>query len=199
MNIEKGYIYHIYNQGNNRQQIFFEHENYIFFLKKLRTTLEPYADVLAWCLMPNHFHLMVYIKENIIAEQEMPANNTDKNNPALFNNAFGIMLRAYTRAINNRYKRSGSLFRSKTKAECVNCPSGVTPSFISKNGITQINITVPEKQYPQVCFDYIHANPVKAGLVKNITDWEFSSAPDYYGNRKGTFISKGKAMEYLNL
>ncbi|MDD4236020.1 MAG: hypothetical protein PHF99_08405, partial [Bacteroidales bacterium] len=61
MIIEKGYIYHIYNQGNNRRRIFLIRENYLFFLKKIETYILPYADILAYCLMPNHFHLMVYV------------------------------------------------------------------------------------------------------------------------------------------
>jgi len=61
MNFEKGHLYHVYNQGNNRQKIFFQRENYAFFIQKIRTHLLPHADVVAWCLMPNHFHLLVYV------------------------------------------------------------------------------------------------------------------------------------------
>jgi len=63
MKLEKGYIYHIYNQGNNRQKIFFQELNYEFFRQKIKTHILPYGDVLAYCLMPNHFHLMVYVRE----------------------------------------------------------------------------------------------------------------------------------------
>ncbi|HOV11622.1 MAG TPA: hypothetical protein PLT47_06660 [Bacteroidales bacterium] len=63
MIFEHGHIYHIYNQGNNRQQVFFIRENYLFFLKKIETFISPFTDILAWCLMPNHFHLMVYVKQ----------------------------------------------------------------------------------------------------------------------------------------
>jgi len=57
MIFEAGNLYHIYNQGNNRIPIFFSRENYLFFLKKIKQYVLPYADVLAWCLMPNHFLL----------------------------------------------------------------------------------------------------------------------------------------------
>ncbi|MEA3504629.1 MAG: hypothetical protein U9R32_05465 [Bacteroidota bacterium] len=63
MKIEKGYLYHVYNQGNNCRRIFFDNENYLFFLKKINIYISPYADVLAWCLMPNHFHLMVFVRD----------------------------------------------------------------------------------------------------------------------------------------
>ena len=63
MILEQGHLYHIFNQGNNRQIIFYRPENYHFFLKKIGSYILPFADILAWCLMPNHFHLMVYIKD----------------------------------------------------------------------------------------------------------------------------------------
>ena len=61
MHFEEGYIYHIYNQGNNKQRLFFNRDNYLFFLRKIKVHLLPYVDILAWCLMPNHFHLMVLV------------------------------------------------------------------------------------------------------------------------------------------
>ena len=63
MNFETGNLYHIYNQGNNRQKIFFSRENYLFFLNKIKNHILPHADIVAWCLMPNHFHLMVYVHD----------------------------------------------------------------------------------------------------------------------------------------
>ena len=61
MQFDTGHIYHIFNQGNNRQKIFLERENYLFFLRKIHKHVLPFADILAWCLMPNHFHLMVHV------------------------------------------------------------------------------------------------------------------------------------------
>ena len=59
MRFEKEHVYHIYNIGNNSTKIFFNEENYFFFLKKIRNEIKPIAEILAYCLMPNHFHLMV--------------------------------------------------------------------------------------------------------------------------------------------
>ena len=67
------------------------------------------------------------------------------------------------------------------------------------NGISQINIKNPELQYPQMCFEYIHQNPVKAGLVTQETDWEFSSARDYAGMRNGKLVNKKLAEEYVEI
>ncbi len=55
-------LHHIYNQGNNRQQVFFSDENYHFFLWKMRAHLLPFGDLVAYCLMPNHFHWLFYVR-----------------------------------------------------------------------------------------------------------------------------------------
>src|SRR6056297_2676790 len=199
MKFEKGYIYHIYNQGNNRQKIFFNRDNYLFFLKKIQVQITPYSDILAWCLMPNHFHIIVLVNEVSLpldaltegfAASETPGSRT-------LNQSIGIMLRSYTNAINKQKNTSGSLFRNSTKAECLNCPNGITPSFYNTEFTTQIQVDCPERQYSQVCFDYIHQNPVKAGLVKTESAWEFSSAQDYVGIRNGTLVNKAVASEYV--
>lgn len=99
-------IYHIYNRGNNRQEIFFNKENYLFFLKKLKQKLIFHCHILAWCLMPNHFHLMIYFPEN---------KSSDSGHS--LNKAIAIVLRSYAQAINKQQDRTGSLFQQKTKAK----------------------------------------------------------------------------------
>jgi len=47
-----------------------------------------------------------------------------------------------------------------------------------------------------VCFNYIHQNPVTAGMVKNAGDWEYSSYIDYSGKRDGKLISRERAAEF---
>jgi len=206
MNFEKGQLYHIYNQGNNSQKIFFERENYLFFLRKIRTYIIPYADIFAWCLMPNHFHLMVLVNEvEFVADSGSATPSraptitakTSRTPIGTLNKSLGIILASYTRAIQKQENFTGSLFRQKTKAECISCTKGVTPSFYTSEGITRINIKNPERQYPQICFDYIHQNPVKAGLVEKAVDWEFSSAQDYAALRSGNLVNKKLARDYI--
>jgi putative transposase len=154
--------------------------------------------------MPNHFHFMVLVNETEleIAEEEdvethpMTSSHRMSRNRSL-NNSIAILLRSYTRAIQKQGLIKGSLFRQKTKAECITCTDGITPSFFNTSSGTQINIIDPEKQYPEMCFHYIHQNPVKAGLVKSALDWEFSSARDYVGLRNGTLVNKEIAGQYI--
>ncbi len=159
-------IYHIYNRGNDKQFIYFNNENYQFFLRKLKTHLAPCSEILCYCLMPNHFHLMIYTPPDFDAHK--------------FSNNFKIMISSYTRAVNNQEKRTGSLFQQNSKAKCL---SG----------------DVNSEGYPQICFNYIHQNPLRAELVDKIEDWEYSSFKDYAGFRKGTLCSQQLTAELLGL
>ena len=124
----------------------------------------------------------------------MQKSNTPKERS--LNESIGILLRSYTRAINKQQNLSGSLFRKNTKAECITCPEGIAPSWFMENGITTYINLLPEDDYPQVCFNYIHNNPVKAKLEQKAEDWEFSSAMDYAGIRSGHLINKKTAIEF---
>jgi len=210
MDFEEGHLYHIYNQGNNRQRIFFQQKNYLFFIQKIRSYLLPYADVLAWCLMPNHFHLLVYVNrlEVEVCTNGVVCMNTDgvsddtdgvtlshpvSHSQASFpvsdikkrkiNDSIAIILRSYTRAINIQENRSGNLFREATKAQCLTKIDAITPSYLNSSFGASITMQTPENEYPLVCFNYIHLNPVKANLVAKPEDWEFSSYRDYCGLR----------------
>lgn len=200
MNFETGNLYHIYNQGNNRQKIFFSRENYLFFLNKIKAHILPHADIVAWCLMPNHFHLMVYVHDlEIEVNSSEGVGSSDGVTPSdaltktrTLNESIGILLRSYTRAINKQENSTGSVFRKETKAECLTNANGITPSFYGSH----INVRIPEKEYPQACFNYIHQNPVKANFGKLPEEWEFSSYPDYYGMRDGKLINRARAAEF---
>ncbi|PLX08828.1 MAG: hypothetical protein C0596_05905 [Marinilabiliales bacterium] len=206
MDLQKDYIYHIFNQGNNRQEIFFNRANYLYFMGKIKTYVLPYADVFAWCLMPNHFHLMVKVNkinlsislepcQGLTLSQALTSNGACKLRT--FNDSIGILLRSYTRAINKQEKRTGSLFRKETKAECITQNLDYTPSFYNTQYGTIINSRQKELQYPQICFNYIHQNPVKAGMVKKATDWEFSSARAYANLSEDILVNKLKARKYI--
>ena len=215
MIFKKDFIYHIYNQGNNRRDIFFSDENYHYFIKKIKQYILPYSDILAWCLMPNHFHLMVYVNRITMPSQGVSSGIIEKhsqgmtlshpltNNPLpkerTFNNSIAILLRSYTRAVNIQQGFSGSIFRKDTKAECVNCPGAYTPAWITKQGVTEIRIPDPEKGYPQVCFNYIHQNPVEAKLVLIPEEWDYSSAKYYAGLGTDGLVNREKTEEYVIL
>ena len=197
MHFIEGQFYHIYNKGNNSQKIFYERDNYIFSLRKIRTHLCPHVDVLSYCLMPNHFHFLVYVpvepsqnepqihvanfeKTYTLAELRATEERGLEENPInkSIRDGIAVILRSYTRAMNKRYKRPGSLFQQKTKAK---------------------DLSQKDINYPFVCFHYIHQNPIKSKLVKNPGDWEFSSYRDHAGMRNGILCNLQVASELLDI
>jgi len=197
MKFEKGHLYHVYNQGNNREVVYYDRQNYLLFIRKIREYLIPYVDILAWCLMPNHFHLMVFVKSTQI-EPVIEGNTSEgsQNIARTLNNSIAIMLRSYSNIINKKHNRVGSLFRPKTKAACLDPVNGYMPSWYTLSGLTKINYQFAENQYPQICFNYIHNNPVVSGLAIDISSWEFSSASEILGLRRSKLVNKKRIAEF---
>lgn len=94
--IVKNQFYHIYNRGNNREDIFIEEKNYFYFLNLLNKHALPVADVYAYCLLKNHFHLLVHTK---------PIEEEHK-----ISKGFSNLFNSYTKSFNKSYNRTGSLF-----------------------------------------------------------------------------------------
>ncbi len=170
-------IYHIYNQGNNNQRLFRSHEDYLLFLRMIRISILPFSELLAWCLMPNHFHLMAYTDDRLNTMVKQGGLILDP-----LTNGLRKLLSGYTRIYNKRYRRSGSLFRQKTKENCLS----------QNDEFRNVNV----RDYYFNCFNYIHQNPVRAGLVYNLEDWEYSSYKDYALLRNGTLCNKELAKKF---
>ena len=184
MFFEPNAIYHIYNRAN--ETIFNSRENYLFFLKKVKKHISPVCSVLSWVLMPNHFHFLIE------ATEESCKNANENHRPALqlLSKNIGTVLSSYTLAFNRQQKRRGSLFAHQTKAKMLN--EEYTPSGSKSISQSQLD-------YATACFLYIHQNPVMAGLVSKLEDWEFSSFRDYAELRNGKLVHKELAKDFIEL
>ena len=111
MNIVPFEIYHIYNQGNNKELLFYEDIDYLEFIRLFRKFIFPYCKVLAYCLMPNHFHFLIYTLEKS-AEYKRIGNIQSCE----LSNGFRLLQSSYAQYINKKQNRTGSLFRQKAKA-----------------------------------------------------------------------------------
>ena len=60
-----GQTYHIYNRGNNGEDLFREERNYSYFLNLFAEKVYPVVDIFSYCLMRNHFHLVIRVKQNV--------------------------------------------------------------------------------------------------------------------------------------
>ncbi len=99
--LEHGKFYHIFNRGINSDVLFKTWGNYEYFLKLYDNHVNAVAETYAWCLMKNHFHFLVKIKDvdAISLEKKIPPSQSFSN---LFN--------AYSKAFNKSYNRHGPLF-----------------------------------------------------------------------------------------
>ncbi len=174
MLLETNGVYHCYNQGNNRQPIFLHPGHYEKFLQKIKTHLKPSAHILAYCLMPNHFHFLLKVKPHGAKPLLIKKPNViySKENPHMQRISFelGKLLSSYTRSFNSERDRTGSLFRKGTHFK-----DTWQDTFQFKSQRKDNYSFKEHEDYIQTCFDYIHSNPVKAGLAKSLEEWPYSS------------------------
>ena len=97
--LEKNYFYHIYNRGNNSELLFQSEENKNYFLKLYSKYLDDNVATYAYCLMDNHFHLVVKIT----------------NDEKLVTQALSNFFNAYVKAFNKQNDRTGSLLEKHFK------------------------------------------------------------------------------------
>ena len=96
--IDKQY-YHIFNRGAHKGKIFFSDENYYYCLRLVKKYTEIYKlEILAYCLMPNHYHFIL---------QQKQSGSISRFLQTTFN--------AYSQAINKAIKHSGTLFQGRAK------------------------------------------------------------------------------------
>jgi len=155
--LQYGEYYHIYNRGNNGETLFKEQLNYTLFLELYVKYITCIADTLAYCLMSNHFHIIVRIKEE--KEIETFSNlkmfvdkNNDVNKKPTPSSQFSHLFNAYTKSINTAYQRTGSLFEHPFKRKIIE---------------TEL--------YVQQSIAYVHNNPIKHSFVKKMYEYKWSS------------------------
>jgi len=98
-----GQYYHIYNRGAGKGLIFFNEGNYEYLLGLVKRYYQKYgATVIAYCLMPNHYHFLLR------QETEEPLNKFIR-----------VMFNAYVQALNLQQDRTGTLFEGRFRHKCV--------------------------------------------------------------------------------
>ncbi|WP_395048107.1 transposase [Flavobacterium sp.] len=109
--LENGKYYHIYNRGINSDILFKENDNYEYFLRLYDTHIDPIVETYAWCLMKNHFHFLVRIKD---------VDELDTEKKIQPSQSFSNLFNAYTKAFNKSYNRHGSLFERPFRRKEIN-------------------------------------------------------------------------------
>lgn len=165
--------FHVYNHANGEHNLFFQAENYRHFLKRLNHYLHGYVEFHAFCLMPNHFHLLIRVKSSAqilaLAKQDFPNGLTNKEHPtlkqintltelssfeaaAIISERFRLLFMSYAKGINKQEKRQGSLFRKYMRRK-----------------------PIIGEAYYRNCLAYIHRNPAHHGFTPVWKKYEWSS------------------------
>nr|WP_320120340.1 hypothetical protein [uncultured Marinifilum sp.] len=171
--IEKGYFYHIYIRGINSCDLFSSDNDYRRFLHLYEKYLDPIADTYAWCLMPNHFHFLLWIKEDVIykysnADRSIDAVRFDEMKWETINQSASVrpdcvripnpknhlshLFNSYTKYYNKRHDRHGSLFERPFKRKQIN----------HENYLKQLVL-------------YIQNNPIHHGFCDHPIEYPWSS------------------------
>lgn len=168
MSLSPTQYYHIFNRANGWEKIFLREENYRYFIQQYQLYLGLYVDTYCYCLMPNHFHLLIRVKD----EKDLPTHqqqnlqglgsaagrqNLEGLSPqptpeTILSNQFSRFFNSYAKAFNKENKRKGSLFMKNFKRKQVN-----------------------DMGYLKKLVHYIHFNPVEAGLCQSPNEWVYSS------------------------
>jgi len=143
--LEPSYYYHFYNRGNNKENLFIEEDNYFYFLSLIKKYLSSIAIIYSYCLLPNHFHLILRIKEDTFLPENIKKGKTAIHQP--FSNLFN----AYTKAFNKKYNRTGSLFQKHPK-----------------------RILIKNETYLRNLIVYVNTNPSHHEIA-NFSEYKFSS------------------------
>jgi putative transposase len=184
--LENGKHYHIYNHGVGGRELFREPDHYEHFLSLYEKYISPVAETYAWVLMPNHFHLLVRIKENVVYKYsnadgsvdavtfdeikwktiEIPANPTASERPVGVSvkkvepsRHFSHLFNAYSKYMNKRYGTRGALFERPFKRKLID-----------------------SEEYLRKVIVYIHRNPVHHGFCSHPLEYGWSS---YITNTSG--------------
>jgi REP element-mobilizing transposase RayT len=182
-----GTFYHIFNRGNNRENLFPQERNYRYFLELWWKHISPIAETYAFCLLKNHFHTAIFIKyqEDLTGFRESPSESghdprrqpdvkeavENLSGPKQPSQYFANFFNAYTRGINNATGRSGALFERPFE-----------------------RIPVTNEKYLMQLIVYIHQNPQKHKFVDDFRDWNYSSYHDLVGIAP-TRLQRDKVIE----
>lgn len=200
--VEKEY-YHIYNRGNGKNKIFGSKEDYERFAKLLyvcnseknftfRDSIieqkidawdfergEPIVEILAWVLMPNHFHVILTSHRSDLWEKYNPITEFMRK-----------LSTAYVMYFNKKYNRTGSLFEGKFKSKNINKENyfNYLFSYIHLNPIKLIQSDWQENGIKN-----------KKEAISFLMNFPYSSFQDFYGvsRKESKIISKNFLPEFF--
>ncbi len=179
-------VYHVFNHANGSEDMFINEENYNYFLKKYAEKLNGVVSTLAYCLMPNHFHLLIRVRSESVLRDFLEAKKRKTNNLKIpeglsrkelnhyiVHRQFHNFLGGYAKAFNKYHDRKGSLLRQNTNRKMVD----------SARYLTNV-------------IRYLHLNLVFHKFTKSLENWPHSSYHVFL-EKCETKIPKAEILEWF--
>lgn len=176
--LEPEKYYHLYDHSNGSDNLFRNESNYLYFLKKYSEYLSPVFETFAYCLMPNHFHLLIKVRSEEVLKlyfksTDSKISNQQENIYEALIHQVGSFLNAYTKAYNKAFNRRGSLF---------------VQSFNRKH--------ISDNSYFTKLIHYIHFNPVHHNFVNDFSQWKYSSFHSIISDKE-TLLERQQVIEWF--
>jgi REP element-mobilizing transposase RayT len=175
-------VYHVYNRGVARQRIFFSAGHYRFFLQRISEYVLPVANIVAYCLMPNHYHLVMQLKDESLSESMR---------------SLGC---SYTQAINKCLGRRGPLFESRFKAIHVDSDRYLDhlSRYIHLNPLVGGLVKTPERWAFSSLHDYLRPEPEMLSQPALVMS-KFTSPADYVAFMNASMLAEPLGLHSIKL
>lgn len=182
-------FYHVYNRTNNKETLFRNDRNRELFLNKYEKYLKDYLHTYAYCLLDNHFHLLVRIRTDVeifthiqkvkeydrtVAQKQLLEMDKDERTVhKVLERQFKSLFTSYAMNFNKMWRRSGNLFYRPFKRRKVQ----------NEGHFTHL-------------IKYIHTNPVKHGLTNDFTSYPWSSYQAFLSD-ESTNLEKQEVFDWF--
>ena len=187
--MEPSSFYHVYNRSNNKEDLFRRNINREAFLEKLGKYLNPFLKIFAYCLMNNHFHLLVQVRNEHdilkairdakqidlckIQRQALFQEKEDVSYSRIVHTQFQRFFTSYSRTFNAAEKRKGNLLNRPFK-----------------------RILVDSDSYFNQLIYYIHSNPLHHGTQIDFHNYDWSSYKSHLSS-KSTFLEREEVISWF--
>jgi putative transposase len=167
--LTEGSYFHIYNRGVNGEDIFKEQRNYYYFLQQYTLYCSDVLETWGYALLKNHFHLLVYVKENVFVPAYKGVGIVKLNASKQLSHFFN----SYAQSVNKAFNRTGALFETPFERKLIDADN-----------------------YLRAMIYYCHYNPQKHEFVKDFKDWEFSSYHSILENNN-SIVASQKVLDWF--
>ena len=132
----------------------FNHQNYLYFLKLISEKIKPVAEIHSYCLLQNHFHILVRIKSEDLIRINFPEKEISQIE-SIISQQFSNTFNSYSQAINKHFGRTGKLFELPFRRKEITTEQQLVNTIL-----------------------YINKNPEKHKITNDFLSYPYSSVND---------------------